>query len=357
MMPRRALVLAAALLLLAFHGGLAATWLHRSPAPISSPHANDHAALIHGLTLAGRADLGALEAGMLGQEDCSAPPPGGSRWDQLRGTLRSDPGTTFRNKTPLAYLLGALAPLLMGFGPLTVRAGTLLLLALLAACSYAVSVSAGWRDGALPAACAVTLLPLSVGGVQTLFPTLGCVAGAALALALLMASDRFRRPGVALLAGIGAALVLGSTPAFLFQARQLESDVVFYAAVLAGVGGLVNITQTARRLVFCGTFTAGGLSVSVSDGNLRIEREGKVRKFVRTVEQLSFSAARSREVGQDVLYVTERAVLRLSDDGLELIEVAPGIDIDEQVLGLMDFKPIVRNVRPMPAHLFGYPRG
>lgn len=121
---------------------------------------------------------------------------------------------------------------------------------------------------------------------------------------------------------------------------------------VAGVGGFVNITQTAKRLVFCGTFTAGNLEVAVERGRLRIVREGEVRKFVAQVEQLSFSARRSKQIGQEVLYVTERAVFRLIDQGLELIELAPGIDLESQVLGQMAFKPIVRQVREMAAYLF-----
>jgi propionate CoA-transferase len=104
--------------------------------------------------------------------------------------------------------------------------------------------------------------------------------------------------------------------------------------------------------------TAGGLEVAVDDGRLVIVREGRTRKFVRAVEQLSFSAARSRAIGQDVLYVTERAVFRLDPGGrLELIEVAPGVDVREHVLSQMDFEPLVRDVRPMPPHLFAGPAG
>ena len=125
-----------------------------------------------------------------------------------------------------------------------------------------------------------------------------------------------------------------------------------FGAKLAGVGGFVNISQTAKRLVFCGTFTSGGLQVEVEDGRLRVVNEGKVRKFVAEVEQLSFSAGRSLRLGQEVLYVTERAVFRLVEHGVELIEVAPGIDAREQVLQQMDFKPIVRSVRTMADHLF-----
>jgi propionate CoA-transferase len=125
-----------------------------------------------------------------------------------------------------------------------------------------------------------------------------------------------------------------------------------FGSRLAGLGGFVNITQTARKLVFCGTFTADGLEVAVADGGLKIVREGRIPKFVHHVEQLSFSAAHSRRVGQEVLYVTERAVFRLGDAGLELIEVAPGMDVAADVLNRMPFAPLVRSVRPMPAPVF-----
>jgi len=115
----------------------------------------------------------------------------------------------------------------------------------------------------------------------------------------------------------------------------------------AGVGGFVNITQTAKRLVFCGTFTASGLEVRVEGGQVRIVREGSVRKFLQDVELVTFSAERSREIGQEVLYVTERAVFRLRESGLELIELAPGIDLETQVLAWMDFRPQIGSVRTM----------
>jgi propionate CoA-transferase len=139
-------------------------------------------------------------------------------------------------------------------------------------------------------------------------------------------------------------------------AAQVDKDgnvnVSKFGPKLAGVGGFVNITQTAKHLVFCGTFTASGLELVIENGKLRILREGRVRKFVAKVEQISFSGRRSRTSRQPVLYVTERAVFRLAEGGLELIEIAPGIDLQSQVIGLMDFCPIVRDVRPMPAHCF-----
>ena len=138
--------------------------------------------------------------------------------------------------------------------------------------------------------------------------------------------------------------------------RKGNVNVSRFGSRMAGVGGFVNITQTARRLVFCGTFTSGGLVVAVEDTPdgkvLRIVKEGRHSKFVEEVEQLSFNGCRSRGVGQDVRYVTERAVFRLADEGVELIEIAPGVDLQAQVLDLLPFTPICRNVRPMPEHVF-----
>lgn len=121
----------------------------------------------------------------------------------------------------------------------------------------------------------------------------------------------------------------------------------------AGVGGFVNISQNARRLVFCGTLTTDGLEVELADGQLRIVREGRVAKFVRSVDQVSFSGPVARKAKRDVVFVTERAVFRLQADGLELIEVAPGIDVQRDVLDQMEFPPIVRSVRPMAIRLRG----
>ena len=124
---------------------------------------------------------------------------------------------------------------------------------------------------------------------------------------------------------------------------------------LAGAGGFINISQNARKVVFAGTFTAGGLEIAVEDGRLRIVREGKSRKFVEAVEQITFSGAYAAETGQPVFYVTERCVFRRTPDGMELTEVAPGIDIKRDILGHMGFKPVVRDPKPMDARLFGEP--
>lgn len=124
---------------------------------------------------------------------------------------------------------------------------------------------------------------------------------------------------------------------------------------VAGIGGFANIAHNARRLVFCGTFTAGGLEVACEGGALKIVHEGHVRKFLKTVEQVGFAADARYRRAEKVLYVTERAVFGLCPEGIELLETAPGIDIETQILAQMDFRPIIREVRTMPAHCFRMP--
>jgi propionate CoA-transferase len=129
---------------------------------------------------------------------------------------------------------------------------------------------------------------------------------------------------------------------------------------LAGAGGFINISQNARRLVFAGTFTTVGLCVAIEDGRIRISTEGKLRKFVERVEQITFSGARAAATGQSVRYVTERCVFALRKEGLQLIEVAPGIDIERDIVNQMAFRPIIGSVtsmdpriyRPKPMQLF-----
>ena len=122
---------------------------------------------------------------------------------------------------------------------------------------------------------------------------------------------------------------------------------------LPGCGGFINISQNARKMVFCGTFTAGGLETSVADGKLTIVTEGRIKKFRREVEQITFSAEYAVKDGRKALYVTERAVFELCGQGLRLIEIAPGIDLERDVLGQMEFTPLIaEDLKPMASWIF-----
>lgn len=120
----------------------------------------------------------------------------------------------------------------------------------------------------------------------------------------------------------------------------------------AGAGGFINISQNARKLVFVGTFTAKGLKVSAQDNALKIDQEGAIPKFIENVEQITFNGKYAASLGQDVFYVTERCVFRLTANGLELAEVAPGINIKTDILAHMAFTPIINNPKPMNPAIF-----
>ncbi|MDW7685029.1 MAG: acyl CoA:acetate/3-ketoacid CoA transferase [Bacillota bacterium] len=122
---------------------------------------------------------------------------------------------------------------------------------------------------------------------------------------------------------------------------------------LAGCGGFINITQSAKKVVFCGTFTAGGLNVEIAGQKLRILQEGTNKKFIKHVEHITYSGDYGREKKQNVLYITERAVFSLEAEGLVLKEIAPGIDLENDVLAHMDFKPIVaEDLKTMDSRIF-----
>lgn len=120
-----------------------------------------------------------------------------------------------------------------------------------------------------------------------------------------------------------------------------------------GCGGFIDITQNAKKVVFCGTFTASGCEFEFKNHKLTIVKEGKIRKMVSQVAQYSFNGKLSREKSQEVYIVTERAVFKLVPEGVMLIEIAPGIDLQTQVLDLMDFEPIISsNLKEMDENLF-----
>jgi propionate CoA-transferase len=135
--------------------------------------------------------------------------------------------------------------------------------------------------------------------------------------------------------------------------RHGNLNVSKFGSILAGAGGFINISQNARKVVFAGTFTTRGLEVAVSDGCLRIVAEGALRKFVDAVEHRTYSGEFAYARGQEALYITERCVFRLVEDGLELIEVAPGIDVEREIFGQMEFRPrIGAHLKAMDARIF-----
>lgn len=132
-----------------------------------------------------------------------------------------------------------------------------------------------------------------------------------------------------------------------------DLNVSKFGTRLAGAGGFIDITQNAKKVVYCGTFTAKGLKTECRDGVLVITQEGAKKKFVRQVEHITFSGRYAVEVGQPVLYITERAVFELRPDGVTLIEIAPGIDLQTQVLEQMEFLPkIAPDLKLMDNRIF-----
>jgi len=126
-----------------------------------------------------------------------------------------------------------------------------------------------------------------------------------------------------------------------------------FGSQLPGCGGFINITQNADTVVFCGTLTTNGLELDVGNGELAIEREGDQPKFLESVEQITFSGEYAREIDQPVRYVTERAVFDLREDGLTLVEIAPGIDLEADVLDQLECTPAVEDdVAEMNPDLF-----
>jgi propionate CoA-transferase len=122
---------------------------------------------------------------------------------------------------------------------------------------------------------------------------------------------------------------------------------------IIGSGGFINITQGTKKVVFCGEFSAAGADIAVEDGKLKVRTEGKVAKFVDKVEQITFSGQMALEGGHDILYVTERCVFALRPEGVVLTEIAPGVDLQKDVLDRMGFAPVVApDLKTMDARIF-----
>ncbi|MDR1397095.1 MAG: hypothetical protein LBJ14_05130 [Desulfarculales bacterium] len=137
---------------------------------------------------------------------------------------------------------------------------------------------------------------------------------------------------------------------------QGNINVSRFGKKVAGCGGFIDITQNVDHIVFCGTFTAGGFKAGIEDGKLRIIREGKIKKFVSSLQQITFSGKMARAAKKHITFVTERAVLELGDEGLTVTELAPGADLERDVLGQMEFPPLVRgDLKPMPEAVFRDP--
>lgn len=120
-----------------------------------------------------------------------------------------------------------------------------------------------------------------------------------------------------------------------------------------GAGGFVDITSTAKNVVFCSTFTGGGLEVSYGKDGMHITKEGRFKKLVKSVQQISYNGKLAFERGQNMYYVTERAVFRLTEEGPVLIEVAKGVDLQKDILDQMEFVPkIAENLQYTPTELY-----
>lgn len=134
---------------------------------------------------------------------------------------------------------------------------------------------------------------------------------------------------------------------------QGNTNVSRFGNRIVGPGGFINISQNAKCAIFCGTFTAGKTDITWLNGVTRIARDGAQHKLVQVVEQITYSGRYGRERGQHVIYVTERAVFRLAEDGVELIEIAPGIDVERDVLARMAFRPkVAASLKTMDSRIF-----
>ena len=135
--------------------------------------------------------------------------------------------------------------------------------------------------------------------------------------------------------------------------KEGNVNVSKFGTRVTGPGGFINITQSTHKIIFMGTFTTIDLDEEIKEEQLIIKQEGKKNKFVDKVQQITFSAKQARLSNQEILYITERAVFRLIDEGIELIEIAPGVDLEKDILNHMDFTPVISpNLKQMDKRIF-----
>ena len=135
--------------------------------------------------------------------------------------------------------------------------------------------------------------------------------------------------------------------------REGNVNVSRFGTRCTGPGGFINISQNTPKVCFMFAFTPGKPAVETGDGSLRILEDGAGCKFVERVQQITFSGAYARKTGQEILYITERAVFRLTDRGVTLTEIAPGVDLEKDILAHMEFTPaIADDLKIMDPRLF-----
>ena len=180
------------------------------------------------------------------------------------------------------------------------------------------------------------------GGVPTGGQDCGCAVNAWAALPMTSQFDYYNGGNLAMTClGFAEVDSAGNVNVSRFGSR------------IAGCGGLVDISQSTHNVIFCGTMTAGGLKEEIRNGKLVILQEGKKVKFKKSVEQITFSADFSRKKGQHVLFITERCVFELRPEGVTLTEIAPGIDLQTQILDQMEFVPkMADEIKTMDARIF-----
>jgi propionate CoA-transferase len=183
-----------------------------------------------------------------------------------------------------------------------------------------------------------------VGGVPAGWPNFGMTYNAEAMICHPNMFDWYDGGGIdQAFLGMGEVDKLGNVNVSKFNGRPI------------GCGGFINITTASKKVVYCGTFTTGGLKVTAEDGKIKILQEGNHRKFLEHVEQITFSGKHAAKVNKPILYITERAVFKLLDGEVTLVEIAPGIDLEQDILAHMDFKPrIASDLKLMPEEIF-YP--